>query len=292
MSAPAPRPLLRLLQLTALLVSATLAALLIQRPAAAQTPVDLELVIAVDISLSMDLDELRIQRGGYVAALRDAEVQKAILGGPRGRIAITYFEWAGVMTQLQIAPWTLIDSVAAADALADVLDKAPVSRHRMTSISGALDHADRMFGQSPYRGIRRVVDVSGDGPNNNGRPVSEARQRLLDKGVVINGLPVMLKLAGSAFDLRNLDIYYADCVIGGPASFIVPVRSEPDFQPAIRRKLLLEIAGDKRTVARLIPTQAAPDAPERLQPSPDAPRIDCMIGEQLWRRYMDGRFPN
>ncbi len=243
--------------------------------------VDLELVLAVDISLSMDMDELRVQRSGYANALRDPEVLKAILGGPRGRIAVTYFEWAGQSIQLPIATWELVDSEAAANALADKIERAPISRHRYTSISGAMLFAERQFDRSPFRGVRRVLDISGDGPNNNGPPVTDVRDRLVDQGIVINGLPLVLKTGGSAFDLKDLDIYYADCVIGGPGSFSISVKSIEEFQPAIRRKILLEVAGREPPLPLI-----------RIQDGaqPEAPRIDCMIGEKLWRRYMDGRF--
>ena len=274
-----PNKLLRLsLWLCGLLLALWLVA---HTPAKAQNRVDLELALAVDISLSMDMDELRIQRGGYVAAFRDPEIQKVIVAGLSRRIAVTYFEWAGRSVQKLITPWTVIDSPAAANAFAAALEAAPISRERMTSISGAMDFAGQLFEQSPYAGIRRVLDISGDGPNNNGRPIVKARDDLLARGIGINGLPIVLKLGGTVFDIPNLDIYYADCVIGGPAAFSIPVRSEAEFVPAIRRKLLLEIASVPP--ARLIRVQMTP-APE--------PRIDCMIGEQLWRRYMDGRFPN
>jgi Protein of unknown function (DUF1194) len=255
--------------------------LLLCQAATAQQRVDLELVLAVDISLSMDMDELKLQRGGYVAAFRDPEIQKVVVAGPHKRIAVTYFEWAGRSVQKIITPWIIIDSANAADAFADALDRAPISRERLTSISAAIDFAGQLFEQSPYQGIRRVLDVSGDGPNNNGRPVVAARDALLDKGIAINGLPIVLKKGGSVFDIPDLDIYYADCVIGGAGAFVIPIKAEAEFQPAIRRKLLLEIAG--LTVSpRLMRTQ--------MTPAP-APRIDCMIGEQLWRRYMDGRIP-
>lgn len=246
----------------------------------AQTPVDLELVLAVDISLSMDLDELRLQRGGYVAAFRDPDLHALIARGPRRRIAVTYFEWAGPSVHKLIADWTVIDSADAARALADVLDRAPISRERMTSISSALGFAERLFEQSRYSSNRRVIDVSGDGPNNQGRYVHVMRDALVEKGIVINGLPIMLKSGGTMFDLPNLDIYYSDCVIGGLGAFMIPIKSEAEMQPAIRQKLLLEIAG-------LMPEPQL----IRVQAQPQAPRIDCTIGEQLWRRYMDGRMP-
>lgn len=269
----------RLLQAVASLL------LLLVQPARAETVVDVELVLAVDVSLSMDWDELRLQRGGYVAALRDPEIHALIARGATKRIAVTYFEWAGAGVQIQIAPWTLIDSPAAANSLADVIEAAPISRERMTSISAAIDYAGRLFDRSPFKGLRRVLDVSGDGPNNGGRPVTAARDALLDKGIAINGLPIILKTGGSWFDLKNLEIYYADCVIGGPAAFVISIKSLDEFAPVIRRKLMLEIAGIEPP-ARLIRVQAGA-APAQ----PAEPRIDCMIGEQLWRRYMDGRLP-
>jgi hypothetical protein len=268
-------------------LSLGLAALLVAlwlgvRTEAQTTPsrVDLELVMAVDISLSMDFDELKLQRAGYVAAFRDPDLQSAIVSGPSQRIAVAYFEWAGRSVQKLIVDWTIIDSAASANAFADSLDRAPISRERMTSISGAMDYASQLFERSRYQSLRRVLDVSGDGPNNNGRPVTVARDALLAKGIAINGLPLVLKVGGSVFDIPDLDIYYADCVIGGPAAFSIPVRAEAEFIPGIRRKLLLEIAHAPPALLRRV----------QMTPAP-APRIDCMIGEQLWRRYMDGRLP-
>ena len=249
--------------------------------ALAQPAVDLELVIAVDVSLSMDLDEQRLQRDGYVSAFRDPEVHKAITSGPHGRIAVTYLEWAGPPTQIVVVPWVTIDGVQAANVLADRLEAAPISRARMTSISTALQFSGGLFQSSGVRGIRRVVDVSGDGPNNAGVPVVPVRNDLVSKGIVINGLPIMIKLPTGFFDLAELDRYYSDCVIGGTGAFMIPIKDKSEFKSATRRKLLLEIAGDEQP-ARLIPAQARD--PEE--------HIDCMIGERQWRRYMDGRFPN
>src|SRR6185503_6727418 len=257
------------------------AAGLLLRPALAQTVVDLELVIAVDVSLSMDLDEQRLQRDGYIMAFRDPEVHKAITSGPNGRIAVTYMEWAGPPTQQVVMPWTVIDSAQAARAFADRLEATPISRARMTSISAALQYSGHLFDSSGAKGIRRVIDVSGDGPNNAGMPVVPVRDELVAKGIVINGLPIMLKLAQGFFDLAELDLYYADCVIGGTGSFMIPIKERGEFRTATRRKLLLEIAG-YAPPARLIRTQAT--AP--------ADRFDCLIGEKQWRNYMDGRIPN
>jgi hypothetical protein len=249
--------------------------------ALAQPAADLELVIAVDVSLSMDLDEQRLQRDGYVAAFRDPEVHKAIASGPHGRIVVTYMEWAGPPTQQVVIPWTSIDGADAARAFADRLETIPISRARMTSISAALQFSGRLFETSGYKGIRRVIDVSGDGPNNAGVPVVPVRDELVAQGVVINGLPIMLKLATGFFDLADLDRYYADCVIGGTGAFMIPIKEKSEFQTATRRKLLLEIAGHELP-ARLFRVQAAPAEPQ----------MDCLVGERQWRHYMDGRFPN
>jgi hypothetical protein len=247
--------------------------------AAAQTAVDLELVLAVDVSLSMDLDEQRLQRDGYVAAFRDPEVHAAITSGPNGRIAVTYLEWAGPPTQVVVEGWTIIDSAEAARSFADRLSAAPISRARMTSISAALQLSGRLFETSGARGIRRVIDVSGDGPNNAGVPVVPVRDGLVAQGIVINGLPIMLKLASGFFDLPDLDKYYSDCVIGGTGAFMIPIKERSEFQTATRRKLLLEIAA-REPEARVIRVQAP------VEPA------DCLIGERQWRRYMDGRIPN
>jgi hypothetical protein len=247
-----------------------------------QNRVDLLLALTVDVSLSMDLEEQRLQRDGYVAALRDPLVWKAIGMGPTGRIAITYIEWAGVATQAVVIPWTLVDGEAAAKALADALADQPISRARFTSISGVLSFAARALETSPFTAPRRVIDVSGDGPNNQGVPVLTARQEVLDKDIVINGLPIMLKFGGvnSYFDLPNLDDYYADCVIGGPGAFSLPVTETSQLAETIRRKLVLEISGLPAGHGRLWPAQAG---------SSSRPPADCLIGEKLWRDYQRGR---
>jgi hypothetical protein len=242
----------------------------------AQTAVDLELVLAVDVSLSMDMDEQRLQRDGYVQALRDPEVQKAIASGPNGRIAVTYMEWAGPPSQTVVIPWTIIDSPAAARAVADQLEAAPITRARMTSISAALSFSTSLLASSGARGIRRVIDVSGDGPNNSGFPITGIRDELINDGIVINGLPIVLKRSNSwsMFDLEHLDRYYTDCVIGGTGAFMIPVREPDEFKTATRRKLLLEISG-LEVPARVIRTQVTET-------------MDCSVGERQWRRYLDG----
>lgn len=242
------------------------------RPAAAQTLVDLELVLAVDVSYSMDPEEQRLQRAGYVAALRDPDVMRAIRSGQHGRIAISYFEWAGPSNQNVVLPWTLVDGPEAAEAVAARLAAEPISRLRMTSISGALSFAVRQFGAGSYRGTRRVIDVSGDGPNNAGSPVERIRDEAVEQGIVINGLPIMIHLDGSSsFDIKELDEYYTDCVIGGPGAFMIPIREEREFVSAVRQKLILEVSGIGGP-ARVVPVQARP-------------KTDCLIGERRWQQF-------
>ncbi|MEL6375088.1 MAG: DUF1194 domain-containing protein [Pseudomonadota bacterium] len=212
--------------------------------ARAQAVVDLQLVLAVDVSQSMDQDEQFLQRSGYVAAFRDKAVQKAILSGKLKRIAVAYLEWGGANEQRLVVDWTLIDSPAAANAFAQRLAVAPISRFRLTSISSALAYAEAMLGASPYPGARRVIDVSGDGYNNSGGPVEPARDRLIANGIAINGLPIILRSRTSTvFNRRgDLDEYYAACVIGGPGAFVIAVRHPDEFATAIKRKLILEIS--------------------------------------------------
>ena len=251
----------------------------------AQGLVDLELVLTVDVSLSMDVEEQRLQRDGYVAAFRDPEVWRAIASGPSGRIAVTYVEWAGATVQATVLPWTLIDGPVAAQVFADALEAKPISRAQMTSISGALLYAASVLNTNPFKGRRQVVDVSGDGPNNAGATVELAREALLARGIVINGLPIQIKSGGpySAFDIPNLDQYYSDCVIGGPGAFSLPVRERGQLATAIRRKLILEISGlQSWGEPSLIPAQA-PFGPATPQAA------DCLIGEKMWHRYMRER---
>ena len=260
--------MLRLLSAT--LLSGLLLALPMPDPARAETPVDLQLVLAVDISRSMDQDEQTLQRAGYVAALRDPDVIRAIEGGPLGRIALTYVEWAGHGLQTVLVPWTLIDGAEAAGRVADTLAAAPLQRLRRTSISHALTFSAAHFETSGFASPRRVIDISGDGPNNQGFTVTAARDAVLEQGITINGLPIMLKTGfpSGFFDVQNLDFYYEDCVIGGFGAFLVTVQDPGEFAGAIRRKLILEIAG--RT-SRPAPSQLA--APDRAGPDGRGKRL-------------------
>lgn len=238
--------------------------------AAGGTPVDVELVLAVDVSYSMDLDELALQREGYAQAIVSREFMNALKQGMHGKVAVTYFEWAGANDQKVIVPWRVIDGPEAADAVALEISKSPIRRASRTSISGALLFGHQLFKESPYRGIRRVIDVSGDGPNNSGPLVELTRDDLVNDGITINGLPLLLKRPNfSTMDIVDLDVYYEDCVIGGPGAFVVPVRDHAKFVEAIRTKLVLEVA--QRPV-QVIPAQAK------------TPRVSCMIGERLWQQ--------
>jgi hypothetical protein len=232
--------------------------------------VDIELVLAVDVSYSMDMDELAIQREGYAQAIVSKEFLQALKSGPNGKISVTYFEWAASSDQKIIIPWRVIDGPETADAVANEIMRTPIRRASRTSISGAIYFAIPLFDENPYRGLRRVIDISGDGPNNNGGPVVTARDAALEKGIIINGLPIMVKEPSySTMDIDNLDFYYEDCVIGGPGSFVVTIKDREKFKEAIRTKLLLEVAG--RTPERPIVPVAGKE-----------PRVSCMIGEKIW----------
>ena len=233
--------------------------------------VDVELILATDVSYSMDMDELAIQREGYAQAIVSKEFLQALKALPNGKIAVTYFEWAASSDQKIIIPWRLIDGPETADAVANEIMKTPVRRASRTSISGAIYFAMPLFDEDPYRGLRRVIDISGDGPNNNGLPVAAARDEALAKGITINGLPIMVKEPSySTMDIDNLDFYYEDCVIGGPGSFVVSIKDRDKFKEAIRTKLLLEVAG--RTPERRVIPAAEKE-----------PRVSCTIGEKIWQ---------
>src|SRR5467141_3235835 len=236
-----------------------------------QPSVDVELVIAVDVSYSMDLDELAVQREGYAQAIVSKEFLQALKTGPNGKISITYFEWAASSDQKIIIPWRVIDGPETADAVADEIMKTPIRRASRTSISGAIYFAMPLFDENTYRGLRRVIDISGDGPNNNGAPVTGARDMALEKGITINGLPLMVKEPSySTMDIDNLDLYYEDCVIGGPGSFVVSIKDRDKFKEAIRTKLLLEVAG-RTPEPRIVPV------------AEKQPRVPCLIGEKIWQ---------
>lgn len=229
-----------------LLALLALAPAMLDFPARAQdrTQIDLALVLAVDISGSIDPDEARLQREGYVEAFRDPLIVKAILGGNNGRIAVAYYEWSDSWVQKLLVDWTLLDSEAAIEGFVRRLSNAPISIARRTSISGAIRFAIPLFGRVPYETDRKVLDISGDGSNNDGGLVTDLRHDALKERIVINGLPIMNDRPNPfGFPSEtDLDAYYLHCVTGGPRSFVEVARNFEDFPRAIRKKLLQEVS--------------------------------------------------
>jgi hypothetical protein len=246
------------------------------RAMAAEREVDLELVLAADISTSMDLEEAALQRRGFALAIRHPHVIEAIQSGPLGRIAIAYMEWASDHYQNILVDWTEVGDEKSAAAFAEAVERSPLMGLDWTSISTAITYAARRFEGNGFYAHRRIIDISGDGPNNKGDYVIDARDRAVAGGIVINGLPIVNDRPEPTYGfpaLPNLDLYYEDCVIGGPGSFLIVADGFRDFARAIRRKMLLEIAG------------MAPPAPlfhlaaERFRPP-------CDAGEQQLRGWM------
>ncbi|HEY6633085.1 MAG TPA: DUF1194 domain-containing protein, partial [Rhizobiaceae bacterium] len=238
--------------------------------------VDLELVLAVDTSNSMDREELALQRAGYVQALRDPAFVHAVLSGTEGRIAVTYFEWSETIREGSRIPWQIIDGPDSAMVFAAKLAAQPLGDlpGGGTSISGAVDFASGLFEKSAFHGERRVIDISGDGPNNSGSPVAAARDAAVSRGIIINGLPILIRPSQMiAHAFGTLDLYYADCVTGGPGSFVLPIHAASEFATAIRYKLILEVSG----------LGAWPGTTYAGKKEP----IDCLIGEHYGLFYPD-----
>jgi hypothetical protein len=238
--------------------------------------VDLELVLAVDVSGSIDAQEKAVQRDGYLAAIRSPEFAAAVRAGPLGKIRLAYVEWAGEGAQRLVVPWRLIDGAEAAQAFAKELAGQTVSRFlRGTSISSALHFSAGLFEGD---GTRRVIDISGDGPNNAGGKVTEARDAAVAAGIVINGLPVLIS---PAQNFPTLDRHFTDCVIGGEGAFALPVLSVGDLGEAIRMKLLRELlaaVGHGNDKGRVISAAAEPPT-------------DCLAGEKERARRTDQYYP-
>lgn len=233
------------------------------------TEVDVELALMVDVSRSMGPAELEIQRRGYAEAIASDEVVNVILNSFTGSIAVTYVEWAGYGLQREIVPWTLIDSREAAQAVSAQLTADFNYAMRRTSISGAVDFARESIRSNDFEGLRKVIDISGDGPNNDGRPVTVSRDAAIQEGLIINGLPLMTEDSTSRWGIDDLDVYYWECVIGGPGAFVIPVLDWDDFPMAVRRKLVLELVGPPDVIL----------AQGRSGQTEDG--YDCLIGEKL-----------
>jgi hypothetical protein len=254
-----------------LALSMALLVALVLQPARAESEVDLALVIAVDISYSMDPEEQALQREGFAQAFKSPLVHDAIRRGMLGRIAVVYMEWAGAYDQRVVVPWSILDNPESILAFADRIAATPLRRAQRTSISGAIDYSVKLHEENGIEAQRRVIDVSGDGPNNQGRLVMPARDEAVAKGITINGLPIMLRRPGY-LDIPELDVYYRDCVIGGHGAFMVPVRERDQFIQAIKTKILLEVA-DR-------------DVSARVQRTEGAPLTNCLVGETQWRDRM------
>lgn len=263
--------------------------LLMPPPAHAAQPVDIELVLAIDVSGSIDPEEARLQREGYQRALLNDEVAKAITSGPLRRIALTYVEWAGMGHYKVVVDWQLIDGPESIRTFVAKLASIPIEGAHRTSLSEAIDRSVRHLAANDFEGTRRVVDISGDGANNYGRLVTQARDDAVKQGITINGLPILAESSvnGAYPSIPDLDLFFRDCVIGGPGSFYVVAHGYDDFARAVRKKLILEIAGlapadpDRRTAAA---------GPARLWRAAGETRESppCNIGEWNWMSIIQG----
>jgi Protein of unknown function (DUF1194) len=232
--------------LRSLLLGIVLVALAAAWPAAAEE-VDLELVLAVDVSRSIDDEEFALQRQGYAQAFTHPSVIHAIQSNSRGRIAVTFIEWAGADFQKIVVPWTIVSDAESGALFSEAIDREPRSFWGWTSISGAIDVSMRAFAASPHKAMRRVIDVSGDGVNNSGRASGDARDEAVGAGVTINGLVIMNDRPTPGFfqmPQPPLDEFYRSHVIGGPGAFVIAIDDFSTFAYAIVNKLIKEIAGE------------------------------------------------
>ncbi len=214
-----------------------------------------------------------LRRGLTIEALTSPLVLDAIRKGMVGKVAVTYIEWAGVNTRHVIADWSIIEDQASAEAFVQKLREAPVRRARRTSVTTAIEFSIDRLKQAQVRPIRRVIDISGDGPNNEGGLVTRARDAAVEAGVVINGLPIIIKRGWSSpYDVDNLDDYYRDCVIGGPGSFMLTITEKDQFAPAIKQKILRELASPSQNDVTATPARG---------------ETDCTMGERQWRQQWE-----
>jgi hypothetical protein len=250
----------------------------------APTEVDLALVLAVDVSTSMDPDEQDLQRQGYVEAFRSPAVHQAVRTGMLGRIAVTYVEWGGARRlrfQSVVVPWTVLETPEDSITFADRLARAPIHRVAGTSISEAIEFSLALVASAHFLAVREVIDISGDGSNNQGDLVTEARDKAVARGVTINGLPIMLKEPDQG-ENATMDAYYRDCVIGGSNAFMIPVRERKQFLTETRAKIVREIAGvsNPSSLTQSVAGRALTDCDtsesiwEDFAPEPHAPVTD------------------
>jgi hypothetical protein len=221
--------------------------LVLATPSRAEESVDLLLVLASDVSRSVDTRKFQLQREGYAAALSNPRVVDAIRSGPHGRIAICFVEWSGVTSQKLVIDWTIVSDAATARKIGDQLIELPRAFADRTSISAGIEFAMSQLERAPFRGVRRTIDVSGDGTNNSGRDVTLARDEALAKGVTINGL-VILSDSPLPWNPEHtnppggLDGYYRNNVIGGGGAFVMVAENHDSFGQAIVKKMIAEIA--------------------------------------------------
>ena len=217
-------------------------------PAARAETVDLLLVLAADVSRSIDDGEFELQRKGYASAMTDPRVLKAIVGGKHHAIAVTFVEWAGDQEEKTVVDWTVIRDEEGAGGVASAILSAPRSFLGRTSISAAIDYSVDAFSSAPAVSEKRVIDISGDGTSNSGRIVTEARDQAVAKGITINGLAIINTAANPGFAYHThppggLPNYYKENVIGGHGAFLLVVQDFGTFADAIAQKLVAEIAG-------------------------------------------------
>jgi hypothetical protein len=253
----------RCVQVIAAVIAAKLAFAMAATAASAAEAVDLLLVLAADVSRSVDGPKFQLQREGYAAAITDPRVIEAIRSGPRGRVAICFVEWSGAGNQKVVIDWTVVRDNATAQQFGSQLAEAPRSFADRTSISGAIDFALSQFERAPFEANRHTIDVSGDGTNNSGRDVMDARDEAVAKGVTINGLVILSDrpLSWNAEHTNppgGLDNYYRNHVIGGPGAFVMVAQDFKSFGQAIINKLVAEIALLAPAPARARSPQAPP----------------------------------
>lgn len=216
--------------------------------ARAQEKVDLELILMADVSGSVNYEEFRLQRLGYAQALRNPRVLSAIQGGPTGRIALSYVEWSGHFLKSVIVPWSTVQNAADIERIAQALESHPREIFGGgTAVGSAILYGAQSIAANAFDGTRKVVDLSGDGPDKDGLPAMVGRDQAVAQGVTVNGLPILGEFPG-------LDVFFLDHVIGGPGAFSIPARDFKDFQSAILTKLIREIAG-----------LGHPDAPQAVE---------------------------
>jgi len=249
-------------------------------PSSAIEQVDLELVITTDVSYSVDDMEARMQREGAVTAFRSREVVEAIKSGSLGKIAVTYIDFSNANASRVVVDWQVVHDQATAEAFADAIAIARKTDGVQTSIASGIELAARLIEDNEFEGMKKVIDVSGDGPNNEGRRVDHVRDEVLAKGIIINGLPIVTE--ADKFDvyyLPDLDKYYAGCVIGGPGSFIQVANGFHDLARALRRKLVLEISDAAKETRDPMFVKVA--AGQRAQSQRTVYERGCDIGERM-----------